>query len=183
MFLSQVKLIAAGKVLTGFSLVRTLAMGADVCNSARAMLFALGCIQSHKCNTNTCPTGITTQVLITQVQHQHLPHEHHHTGFERIHPLVITLFSLFLLQMKYMHIQFPDLYHVYYFFKSEILVALSFLFLTTFFLFFFALLEIETFLLTPNFHCVIAWNCCFDHIEAKLIVLSCLKRKRMKMHP
>jgi len=57
----RVKVIAAGKVLTGFSVIRTLAMGADVCNSARAMLFALGCIQSHKCNTNTCPTGITTQ--------------------------------------------------------------------------------------------------------------------------
>jgi glutamate synthase domain-containing protein 2 len=57
----RVKLIAAGKVLTGFSVIRTLAMGADVCNAARAMLFALGCIQSHKCNTNRCPTGITTQ--------------------------------------------------------------------------------------------------------------------------
>ncbi len=57
----RVKVIAAGKVLTGFSLIRTLAMGADVCNAARAMLFALGCIQSHKCNTNKCPTGITTQ--------------------------------------------------------------------------------------------------------------------------
>ena len=57
----QVKIIAAGKVLTGFSIVRTLALGADVTNSARAMLFALGCIQSLKCNTNTCPTGITTQ--------------------------------------------------------------------------------------------------------------------------
>ena len=54
-------LIPPFQVLTGFSVVRTLAMGADVCNSARAMLFALGCIQSLKCNTNTCPTGITTQ--------------------------------------------------------------------------------------------------------------------------
>ena len=25
------------------------------------MLLALGCVQSHKCNTNHCPTGITTQ--------------------------------------------------------------------------------------------------------------------------
>jgi glutamate synthase domain-containing protein 2 len=57
----RVRVIAAGKVLTGFSLVRTLAMGADVCNAARAMLFSIGCIQSFKCNTNTCPTGITTQ--------------------------------------------------------------------------------------------------------------------------
>ncbi len=57
----RVRVIAAGKIVTGFHLVRTLALGADVCNAARAMLFALGCIQSHKCHTNTCPTGITTQ--------------------------------------------------------------------------------------------------------------------------
>ena len=57
----RIKIIAAGKILTGFSLVRTLAMGADVTNAARAMLFALGCVQSGKCNTNKCPTGITTQ--------------------------------------------------------------------------------------------------------------------------
>ena len=57
----QVKVIASGKVLTGFSVVRNLALGADVCNSARAMLFALGCIQALKCDTNKCPTGITTQ--------------------------------------------------------------------------------------------------------------------------
>lgn len=41
----EVKVIASGKVLTGFSLVKTLAVGADVCNSARGMMFALGCIQ------------------------------------------------------------------------------------------------------------------------------------------
>jgi len=45
----RVRLVAAGKVLTGFSVIRMLALGADVCNSARAMLFALGCIQSLKC--------------------------------------------------------------------------------------------------------------------------------------
>ena len=25
------------------------------------MMFSLGCIQALKCNSNTCPTGITTQ--------------------------------------------------------------------------------------------------------------------------
>ena len=35
----RVKLIAAGKVLTGFSVVKTLALGADICNAARAMMF------------------------------------------------------------------------------------------------------------------------------------------------
>ena len=38
-----------------------LALGADVCNSARAMMFALGCIQALRCNTNQCPTGVATQ--------------------------------------------------------------------------------------------------------------------------
>lgn len=30
------------------------------CNSARGMMLALGCVQSLKCNTNECPTGVTT---------------------------------------------------------------------------------------------------------------------------
>ncbi|MDE0347998.1 MAG: glutamate synthase-related protein, partial [Boseongicola sp.] len=37
-----------------------LATGADFVTSARGFMFALGCIQSLKCNRNTCPTGITT---------------------------------------------------------------------------------------------------------------------------
>ena len=58
----KVKIIAAGKIMSGMSILETLAYGADLCNSARGMLFALGCIQALKCNTNKCPTGITTQV-------------------------------------------------------------------------------------------------------------------------
>ena len=42
-------------------MVRFLALGADVCNSARAMMLALGCIQAQRCNTNACPTGVATQ--------------------------------------------------------------------------------------------------------------------------
>lgn len=38
-----------------------MALGADICNAARAMMFALGCIQALKCNTNHCPTGVATQ--------------------------------------------------------------------------------------------------------------------------
>jgi glutamate synthase domain-containing protein 2 len=57
----RIKIIAAGKVYNGFSLVRTFANGADVVNAARAFMFSLGCIQALKCNTNKCPTGITTQ--------------------------------------------------------------------------------------------------------------------------
>jgi glutamate synthase domain-containing protein 2 len=58
---SDIKVIAAGKVYNGFSLVRMIASGADLCNAARAFMFSLGCIQALKCNSNNCPTGITTQ--------------------------------------------------------------------------------------------------------------------------
>jgi len=58
---SKVALIASGKVISGFSMYRNFSLGADVCNAARSFLFSLGCIQALKCNTNTCPTGITTQ--------------------------------------------------------------------------------------------------------------------------
>lgn len=57
----KMRLIASGKVLTGFHLVRAMALGADTCNSARAMMMALGCIQALECNKNTCPTGVATQ--------------------------------------------------------------------------------------------------------------------------
>lgn len=57
----QVRVIAAGKVLTSFHLAKNLALGADIINSARAMMIALGCVQSLVCHTNQCPTGIATQ--------------------------------------------------------------------------------------------------------------------------
>ena len=57
----KVRLIASGKALSAFHIVRLLALGADTVNSARAMMFALGCIQSRSCNTDRCPTGVATQ--------------------------------------------------------------------------------------------------------------------------
>jgi len=57
----KIKIIAAGKSLSSFHLLRLLALGADTVNAARAMMFALGCIQSRHCNTDKCPTGIATQ--------------------------------------------------------------------------------------------------------------------------
>ena len=56
----EIRVLASGKVISGFDIVRCLALGADACNSARGMMFALGCIQALKCDTNECPTGITT---------------------------------------------------------------------------------------------------------------------------
>ena len=57
----HIRIVSSGKVATGFDLVKNFAMGADMCNSARGMMFALGCIQALECNTNTCPTGVATQ--------------------------------------------------------------------------------------------------------------------------
>ena len=57
----QIRIIAAGKVNTGFHLASKIALGADMCNAARGMLFAIGCIQALRCNTNACPTGVATQ--------------------------------------------------------------------------------------------------------------------------
>jgi glutamate synthase domain-containing protein 2 len=57
----RIRIIASGRVVTGFDIAHKLAIGADLCNCARAMMFALGCIQAQQCNTNTCPTGVATQ--------------------------------------------------------------------------------------------------------------------------
>lgn len=58
---SKIRIIAAGKIISAFHMVRIMALGADTINSARGMMFALGCIQSRHCNTDKCPTGIATQ--------------------------------------------------------------------------------------------------------------------------
>jgi glutamate synthase domain-containing protein 2 len=57
----KIKIGAAGKIVSAFDVVRTMALGADWCNSARGFMFALGCIQAQSCHTGTCPTGVTTQ--------------------------------------------------------------------------------------------------------------------------
>jgi len=58
---NKIRIIASGKVMSAFHMLRLLALGADTVNSARAMMFALGCIQSRHCNQDTCPTGVATQ--------------------------------------------------------------------------------------------------------------------------
>ncbi|MEK7357057.1 MAG: glutamate synthase-related protein, partial [Bdellovibrionota bacterium] len=56
----NIRIIASGKVMTGFNLFSRMALGADLCNTARGMMLALGCIQARQCNTNHCPTGVAT---------------------------------------------------------------------------------------------------------------------------
>ncbi len=57
----HIKIFASGKITSAFHVARAMALGADVCYQARANKLALGCIQALLCNTNHCPTGITTQ--------------------------------------------------------------------------------------------------------------------------
>lgn len=57
----RIKLGASGKVALGNDLVKRFAQGADFTNAARAMMQAVGCIQSQRCHTNQCPVGVATQ--------------------------------------------------------------------------------------------------------------------------
>ena len=57
----QIRIIASGKVSSGFGLTRMLALGADLCYAARSMMMSMGCIQARRCNSNECPVGIATQ--------------------------------------------------------------------------------------------------------------------------
>jgi glutamate synthase domain-containing protein 2 len=57
----DIKVLTSGKIVSGFHIYRALALGADACYTARAMMMALGCIQALECNRNTCPTGVATQ--------------------------------------------------------------------------------------------------------------------------
>ncbi|CAA0108562.1 Glutamate synthase [NADPH] large chain [BD1-7 clade bacterium] len=56
----RVRVIASGKLINPGNVAAALCLGADYAVSARGFMFALGCIQALQCNSNTCPTGITT---------------------------------------------------------------------------------------------------------------------------
>lgn len=56
----DIKVVTATKIFTSFDIFKALCIGADICNSARGMMLALGCIQALRCDTNKCPTGVTT---------------------------------------------------------------------------------------------------------------------------
>jgi glutamate synthase domain-containing protein 2 len=63
---SQIKVGAAGKIVSAFDVAATLALGADWTNAGRGFMFALGCIQSLTCHTNRCPVGVATQDAMRQ---------------------------------------------------------------------------------------------------------------------
>lgn len=57
----KVRIIASGKLVMGAPAAVAFALGADLVNTARGFMMALGCIQALQCHTNRCPTGVATQ--------------------------------------------------------------------------------------------------------------------------
>ncbi|MCD7035108.1 FMN-binding glutamate synthase family protein [Metabacillus sp. GX 13764] len=56
----RVKIFASGKLLTPDKIAVALALGADLVNIARGMMFSVGCIMAQVCHTNNCPVGVAT---------------------------------------------------------------------------------------------------------------------------
>lgn len=57
----HIRIIAAGKIITGFDILKAMSLGASACYSARGMMMALGCIQALVCDSGRCPVGVATQ--------------------------------------------------------------------------------------------------------------------------
>ncbi|MEZ4873049.1 MAG: FMN-binding glutamate synthase family protein [Bdellovibrionales bacterium] len=56
----EIKIIASGKVITAFHMIKKMSLGADVINPAQRNDVGFRCIHAPVCNTNRCPVGITT---------------------------------------------------------------------------------------------------------------------------
>jgi glutamate synthase domain-containing protein 2 len=56
---ARIAVFASGKLITPDKVAWALCLGATAVSSARGPMFALGCIQSLKCETGNCPTGVT----------------------------------------------------------------------------------------------------------------------------
>jgi len=122
----HIRIIASGKVATGFEMMAKLALGADMCNVARTMMFAIGCIQALRCNTNTCPTGVTTQdpkrIYAIDVEEKHIRvHNFHDATVNSCMEMVAAMGLSHPEQLSPCHIQrrnsdettvcYADLYH------------------------------------------------------------------------
>ena len=81
----EIRIAAAGKLVTAYELSLAHALGADFCYSARGFMFALGCIQAQACHTNRCPVGVATQdgwlqrALVVEDKAERVYHFHKNT--------------------------------------------------------------------------------------------------------
>ena len=82
---NKLRLIASAKVASGFDIARKFALGANMVNIARGFMFSLGCIQAMKCNTNECPTGVTSnkpsryKAIVIEEKAKHVHNFHRNT--------------------------------------------------------------------------------------------------------
>src|SRR5690606_2795611 len=58
---NEIHIIAAGKIITGFDILKALSLGASACYSASGFMMSLGCIQALVCDSGRCPVGVATQ--------------------------------------------------------------------------------------------------------------------------
>jgi glutamate synthase domain-containing protein 2 len=56
----RLKIFASGRLSSADAIALALCFGADAVNIARGLMISVGCIQSMKCHTNTCPVGVAT---------------------------------------------------------------------------------------------------------------------------
>lgn len=56
----RVVFVASGKAGLPEAALMCFSLGADMVNVAREAMLAVGCIQSQRCHTDNCPTGVTT---------------------------------------------------------------------------------------------------------------------------
>jgi len=56
----NITISGSGKLFTPAHAALAFAVGSDIVETARGVMLSLGCIQSLRCHTNECPTGITT---------------------------------------------------------------------------------------------------------------------------
>ncbi|GAB2974104.1 FMN-binding glutamate synthase family protein [Nocardioides montaniterrae] len=57
----EVTFIGSGKLGLPDNAIVAFALGVDMVNVAREAMLSIGCIQSQKCHTDHCPTGVATQ--------------------------------------------------------------------------------------------------------------------------
>lgn len=82
---NQIKIMASGKAIDAFDIVKLLALGADAIGMARSFMLSLGCIQARECNLDTCPVGVATQdedlveALVVEEKNVRVKNYHHKT--------------------------------------------------------------------------------------------------------
>lgn len=81
----DIKILASGKIIDTFDIVKYMSLGADAVYMARAFMFSLGCIQARECNKDTCPVGVATQDkklergLVVEDKYKRVYNFHHNT--------------------------------------------------------------------------------------------------------